>query len=257
MSSIQVTPAPASRKGTGAFTLIELLIVVAIIAIVAAIAVPNFLEAQVRSKASRVKADMRALATGLEAYRVDHNKYPEGTDDPAKYDQRIGDYLGVLAPSFYAIRTRDTNPTVIAGQQFHTLTTPIAYTTEFFTDPFVREAAGFLPYCYRPEKSQGRGYILTSFGPDADIFDQLQTRPGVGTENPNPLSTSSDPKTPARLGDINERAVIHVIEGNLDKLPSPDALEPYGDLRGALGDLSYDPTNGSVSDGDIYRLGPN
>ena len=58
------------------FTLIELLIVVAIIAILAAIAVPNFLEAQVRSKVSRVKADMRSLATAIEAYAVDHNKYP-------------------------------------------------------------------------------------------------------------------------------------------------------------------------------------
>ena len=64
------------RKG---FTLIELLIVVAIIAILAAIAVPNFLEAQVRSKVSRTKADMRSIVTALESYRVDHNKYiPDG-----------------------------------------------------------------------------------------------------------------------------------------------------------------------------------
>ena len=59
-----------------AFTLIELLIVVAIIAILAAIAVPNFLEAQTRSKVSRMKSDMRSLATGLESYCVDNNKYP-------------------------------------------------------------------------------------------------------------------------------------------------------------------------------------
>ena len=58
-----------------AFTLIELLIVVAIIAILAAIAVPNFLEAQVRAKVSRVKSDMRAVATALESYHVDNNRY--------------------------------------------------------------------------------------------------------------------------------------------------------------------------------------
>ena len=58
------------------FTLIELLIVVAIIAILAAIAIPNFLEAQTRSKVSRVKADMRTLATALESYAVDTNCYP-------------------------------------------------------------------------------------------------------------------------------------------------------------------------------------
>jgi prepilin-type N-terminal cleavage/methylation domain-containing protein len=63
----------SERRG---FTLIELLIVVAIIAILAAIAVPNFLEAQTRSKVSRVKADMRSAATALEAYAVDNNAFP-------------------------------------------------------------------------------------------------------------------------------------------------------------------------------------
>ena len=57
------------------FTLIELLIVVAIIAILAAIAVPNFLEAQTRSKISRAKADIRSMVTATEAYRTDHNAY--------------------------------------------------------------------------------------------------------------------------------------------------------------------------------------
>src|SRR5215210_3826948 len=64
------------RSDTEGFTLIELLIVVAIIAILAAIAVPNFLEAQTRSKVSRVKADQRSLATAIEAYYVDNNSYP-------------------------------------------------------------------------------------------------------------------------------------------------------------------------------------
>src|SRR5210317_2224960 len=63
-------------KRIKAFTLIELLIVVAIIAILAAIAVPNFLEAQIRSKVSRVKSDQRSLATAIESYYVDNNSYP-------------------------------------------------------------------------------------------------------------------------------------------------------------------------------------
>jgi len=61
------------KKG---FTLIELLIVVAIIAILAAIAVPNFLEAQTRAKVSRVVADMRTLVTGVEMYKIDTSTYP-------------------------------------------------------------------------------------------------------------------------------------------------------------------------------------
>lgn len=60
----------------GGFTLIELLIVVAIIAILAAIAVPNFLEAQIRAKTARARSDLRTIATGLETYCIDQNAYP-------------------------------------------------------------------------------------------------------------------------------------------------------------------------------------
>ncbi len=58
------------------FTLIELLIVVAIIGILAAIAVPNFLNAQTRAKIARVRSDMRSIAVACENYRIDNNVYP-------------------------------------------------------------------------------------------------------------------------------------------------------------------------------------
>lgn len=57
------------------FTLIELLIVVAIIGILAAIAVPNFLNAQTRAKIAQVESGVRALATAFELYRVDYGAY--------------------------------------------------------------------------------------------------------------------------------------------------------------------------------------
>ncbi len=76
---------------TFAFTLIELLIVVAIIGILAAIAVPNFLNAQVRAKIAKVDGDMRTLATALESYRLDNNGYPPyplwgGHSDPRYFN---------------------------------------------------------------------------------------------------------------------------------------------------------------------------
>ncbi len=63
------------RKQAG-FTLIELLIVVAIIGILAAIAIPNFLQAQVRAKVSRTQSDMRSTAMGIELYSTDNGSYP-------------------------------------------------------------------------------------------------------------------------------------------------------------------------------------
>lgn len=62
-----------------AFTLIELLIVIAIILILIAIALPNFLEAQIRAKITRCKADMRTLSTAIVSYSIDEDgAFPYG-----------------------------------------------------------------------------------------------------------------------------------------------------------------------------------
>jgi general secretion pathway protein G len=63
------------RKQEG-FTLIELLIVVAIIGIIAAIAIPNLLNAIDRGKQKRSMADIRTLGTSCEEYSIDNNVYP-------------------------------------------------------------------------------------------------------------------------------------------------------------------------------------
>lgn len=67
------------RKG---FTLIELMIVIAIIIILAAIAIPNYLRMTDRARKARVAGDFASTATALEAYMVDWGHYPYGTVEP-------------------------------------------------------------------------------------------------------------------------------------------------------------------------------
>lgn len=74
------------------FTLIELLIVVAIIGIIAAIAIPNLLNAINRGRQKRTMADIRSLATAIESYAVDWNFYPTGAS--------VGDLEPFLTPTY-------------------------------------------------------------------------------------------------------------------------------------------------------------
>src|SRR3990170_1135396 len=66
------------RKSKG-FTLFARLIVVSIIGISAAIAIPNLLNAIDRGKQKRTMADIRSIGTAVEAYAVDNNIYPTAT----------------------------------------------------------------------------------------------------------------------------------------------------------------------------------
>jgi general secretion pathway protein G len=110
-----------------AFTLIELLVVVAIIAILAAIALPNFLEAQTQAKVSRARADMRTIATALESYRVDWPEYPpsRGGDRETDPVHALNGYGDRCTWGFRTISLR--------------LSTPVAYLTWASPpDPFKR-----------------------------------------------------------------------------------------------------------------------
>ncbi len=108
------------NKNRGGFTLVEIMIVVAIIALLAAIAVPNFLRARKRSQATRILEDLRMLDAAIDQFAIENNK-KEGdavtTDDIKKY-LKAGTTLyndpskDVLGGTFQSINAVDTIPKV-------------------------------------------------------------------------------------------------------------------------------------------------
>lgn len=186
------------------FTLIELLIVVAIIAILAAIAVPNFLEAQTRAKVSRNKADMKSVVTGLETYAVDHNHYPYPSNPFGSPETVPGATLW--------FETKVPN----------SLTTPIAYLTRRFEDP------------YHPKDAIAAGedpvyHFMT------DVYSSLRGEQGSYVDYLERVSGTASTIRYILLG--------HGPDNDHD---GPNTSDPQ----------VYDPTNGTISNGDILYFGP-
>jgi len=193
------------------FTLIELLIVVAIIAILAAIAIPNFLEAKTRAGVSRLLADIKVLGSAEAMYHVDHGAYHPclGT---CPWDQARAN--GPCAWFLYASGGGDGS----CGVSGPFLTTPIAYINTIPIDPFMSNAF----------KKQ---YF---YGDKSVLYRQAYNR----THKAFGL---------ARGGGWY---IFTYDVGWTMRSPGPNLQIWTWDVEPI-----YDPTNGTVSNGDIWYLG--
>ena len=213
-----------------AFTLIELLIVVAIIAILAAIAVPNFLEAQTRSKVARVKADLRSIGVALESYAVDYSRFPDA-DHPDYYSHVYIEYM-------------------------HQLSTPVAYLTSLnLIDPFTVRAGRMPAHLGSPAEGWKGSYLyLTYDGLWVASFwgsGSLGLRRGFVADSQGPSRRYS--------------GIEHYGYACIMNLPPGDPYFAWlsGITQGIDGgppvhakeDVLYNPTNGTTSFGGIARYG--
>ena len=69
------------RRGEGGFTLIELIIVMAIIGILSVIAIPSFVQSVKKAKEAALKEDLHTMRNAIDSYTVDKEKAPQGLDD--------------------------------------------------------------------------------------------------------------------------------------------------------------------------------
>ena len=184
------------------FTLIELLIVVAIIAILAAIAVPNFLEAQVRAKLSRASGDMYSLSLGLESYSIDHASYP------------LTSYYAVLAHKIPREIGYDS------AYHLYMLTTPVAYITGQYKNPWGMPPAVFL---------------------GATTISRIE-----GYEYADPYYVDAMKQDPTWAAGLYGYKIPDGAKWRLSS-PGPTGIYFWYGLK-------YDPTNGTVSPGNLIRF---
>lgn len=197
------------------FTLIELLIVVAIIAILAAIAVPNFMEAQVRAKIARVMNDHRTMATAIESYTVDYNRPPLGIQECKLA------VVGWAQPSdpWHVVE-------YIAQSK---MTTPVAYMTSILPDPFFTENAEYgdrTTYVYhayvhpnlnsaiyRRVRERGYKWAIMSRGPSRPGDDQLSIQAHLDNMRPSAYNDNNAWAYDATNGTKSLGAIIRTNKG--------------------------------------------
>ncbi|MBE7557722.1 prepilin-type N-terminal cleavage/methylation domain-containing protein [bacterium] len=198
---------PRSLDLRRAFTLIELLIVVPIIAILAAIAVPNFLHAQIRARVASVLADMANLGIAVEAYMADYDHYP---------------------PSRTVLPDGTPASGIFAGRRLYLCTTPVAYIARVPLDPFSQDP---------------------NLGPNGtrirrDALEYLWQNLVVWAQNDGTIYI-----------DYTWQRRWQVFSG-VTFWHSTYSYGPDKDYQAQWREPTYDPSNGIISDGDIYMLGP-
>lgn len=170
-------------KTRTAFTLIELLIVVAIIAVLAAIAIPSLNNAQVRAKVARAQTDLRSLATALETYYLDHNDYPcDETTSSTYYKYLVNPVLFPLTtPTVYVADITMPDPFLkipqIEAQAGHSGGHSGSYMFYHYKQRFGRYMETVCPAAWK------KGYCILSMGPDYQQSGLYFLPPNVVCEN--------------------------------------------------------------------------
>lgn len=237
-------------KTENGFTLIELLIVVAIVAILAAIAVPNFLDAQIRAKVSAVKSDQRSLALAIEAYATQWNRPPLGAT------VMIGLGESSRKVFYYDGNLFDKTETI---NYLKPLTSPTAFIAKIPNERF-----GIPKGLIRVRSGTNAGNYLSGTvspnnnTPDSMAYHYDSTAPYLPYIHPAGNNYSSSSRD--TLYDLYQRGYSWVLVGSgPDRIRDDPGIIYWGwegsanyNVPGQAA-IIYDPTNGTKSSGGIVR----
>lgn len=211
------------------FTLIELLIVIAIILILISIALPNFLEAQVRAKVANAKGEMRTLMTATEMYKNDYHGIEPRANYPGAYPKVVSEkspYSNWWGFASYLLTTPSKFISSIPSEPFSDTTTSL---------DFWRNAMGGAesdpPYTVIRDTMVSNGWPVGS-----NICNSQKVIAAAGG---SVLITRE-------FYDANRKA------GYVYYSSGPDLID--GTVHG--GPQFYSPTNGTNSFGDMFEFGP-
>ena len=161
------------RKGKG-FTLIELMVVIAIILILALIAIPAYSNMQDRARKSRVQSDLRTLANALQMFYTDWNKYPIMTTED-RLEDAASNAGGELTGNHGTVNVEDSiSATGEPG--------PIHYIEKLPIDPFDPAAGSY----YYKSDAGGAKYVMWSqtSAPNEWIYRDSLGNAGVTNTTP-------------------------------------------------------------------------
>jgi prepilin-type N-terminal cleavage/methylation domain-containing protein len=265
-------------RPASAFTLIELLVTVGILTILAAIAIPNYLEAHTRAKVAKVKAELRTVAIAVDTFETDHGEYPASR----------------LYPCPIHPKEASSRPTDWLAN-FHSLTTPIAYLPKVnFIDPFIKPRQRHkhlwfgdptVRHWHDPGKHDEPMPAVAHdiiYCPPEDPRDRLARDPQytymlavskIGYLQPEKHDVDEfDGETQGkfeyfdRTEDSEVRRPYYFVSAvGPDGVSGPDAISgklwtsynyTWGNdatQRNVFNLWQYDPTNGTVSGGDLFR----
>jgi len=182
------------------FTLVELLIVIAIIVIITAIAVPNLISANIKAKVKGIKSEMGSIAIALEDYRIDKGDYPiEPGSWQSGYDP---DVIAQLNKAF----DRHSRAIGLGKLVFPEGASDPVYLYRIPGDPFNdggeeewNGTSGAHNNHYSYFTSEGKYWALVSYGPDKDLdvttYSEAKAAADNGTDLYNPdngITSSGD-----------------------------------------------------------------